>query len=151
MRTIDYAKALELADKAIALRGEDHVYRHQGGDIVGCYNIHEIELPDGSSVREMGCIVGTIAVLDGWFTLDQCPMRGAFVDMRFQLSGRIFFTGKAVSLFEALQGHQDDGETWGKSKELAVADVGRWIWSEDEAFLGRKPLDEAAEDGDGDE
>lgn len=150
MRTINYAKALELADKAIALRGENHLYRRpiRGG---GCYNIHEIELPDGSSVREMGCIVGTIAVLDGWFTLDQCPVMGSFGDLRAKLSDRISFTGKAVAFFEAIQHHQDNGETWGKSKELAVANVDLRIWSEGETYLSHKPADEAAEDGDDDE
>lgn len=115
--TINFAAAVKAVELAVAYRGKDYVYSSPAG----CVNVRVAYTATGEQIREMGCLVGTAAILAGWHTLASCPPTGDAVRLTNEAEDHdLRFTRKATRYLLVAQKLQDSKATWGEAAARAL-------------------------------
>lgn len=140
MIKIDYNTAVSTANEIIAEAGPDHVYEmtvtHGSTRLVCSY----LEEDENGMLTVPSCIVGRILHKLGVPASAMEPYNtGATAS---QLLGTLStdelltFTPKASNFLSKLQLEQDSKEPWGDAMEMAVGEVARFKWDDDENNVG---------------
>lgn len=129
---ITLADAVASIDKAVALKGEDHVYEmHQGGSGMTCK--YAVPSPDGEGYVP-DCIVGHVLVDLGvnpdelQYTDDNDHGRIAEGDFSYmtvvaEQEGVFTINDDAANFLARAQFQQDNGMPWGQSVQKAKEDM----------------------------